>query len=71
VFALGFLVRRANGTGAFWGVIAGMLAVVYVSWFTNVAWLYLNAVGPVVVIIVGTLVSVFTSRTTAGASAGR
>jgi SSS family transporter len=68
VFALGFLIKRANGTGAFWGVIAGMLAVIYVSWFTNIAWLYLNAVGPIVVIIIGSLVSMLTSRPKAKAS---
>ena len=60
VFLLGFMIRRANGSGAFWGVIFGMLAVIYVSWFTSVAWLYLNAIGPVVVVVTGTLISYLT-----------
>jgi Na+/proline symporter len=57
VFLLAFLVKRANGTGAFVGVIVGMLAVIYVSWMTDLAWLYYNVVGPAVVLVVGTAVS--------------
>jgi Na+/proline symporter len=57
VFLLAFFVKRANGTGAFVGVIVGMAAVVYVSWMTDLAWLYYNVVGPVVVIVVGAGVS--------------
>ncbi|MFQ5928780.1 MAG: sodium:solute symporter, partial [Acidobacteriota bacterium] len=48
VFLLAFLVRRANGTGAFWGLIAGMFSVFLVSWFTHISWLYYNVVGAVV-----------------------
>ncbi|HWP43036.1 MAG TPA: sodium:solute symporter [Blastocatellia bacterium] len=57
VFLLAFLVKRANGTGAFTGVIAGMAAVIYVSWMTDLAWLYYNVVGPAVVLVIGTAVS--------------
>lgn len=65
VFLLAFFVKRASGTGAFIGVIAGMAAVVYVSWMTDLAWLYYNVVGPVVVIVVGIAVSfVFPSKKT-------
>ena len=62
VFLLAFFVKRANGHGAFVGVILGMLAVVYVSWMTEVSWLYLNVVGPVVVVTTGTIVSLIFPR---------
>ncbi len=57
VFVLGFFVKRANGHGAFAGVIMGMAVVAYVSWATNISWLYYNAIGPFVVLIVGLIVS--------------
>jgi Na+/proline symporter len=57
VFLLAFLVKKANGHGAFVGVILGMFAVGYVSWMTEVSWLYLNVVGPAVVLSAGTAVS--------------
>lgn len=57
VFLLAFLIKRANGNGAFFGVILGMAAVAYVSWMTQVSWLYLNVVGPVVVLGTGTIIS--------------
>lgn len=60
VFLLGFLIRRANSTGAFWGILLGMAAVLYAS-FTDIAWLYLNVIGPVVVVITGTLISLLTA----------
>jgi SSS family transporter len=69
VFLLAFFVKRATGTGAFLGVIVGMAAVIYVSWFTDLAWLYYNVVGPVVVLAVGILVSyIFPEKTKTVAS---
>ncbi|MEW6130974.1 MAG: sodium:solute symporter [Acidobacteriota bacterium] len=62
VFLLGFLFKRANGNGAFWGIIAGMGAVIFTSWTTNIAWLYLNAIGPFVVVITGVAVSLLTKK---------
>lgn len=67
VFLLAFLIKRANGHGAFFGVILGMAAVAYVSWMTQVSWLYLNVVGPVVVVATGTLISyLFRGKTAHG-----
>jgi SSS family transporter len=57
VFLLAFMVKRANSTGAFVGIIVAMAVVLYVSFSLNASWLYLNVVGPVVVLIVGTVVS--------------
>lgn len=57
VFLLAFLVKRANGNGAFLGLLAGMLAVYVVSKTTDISFLYYNVVGTVVVVAVGTLLS--------------
>lgn len=61
VFLLAFLVRGANGTGAFWGLIAGMLSVFAVSRLTDISWLYYNVVGTVAVLVVGSLISKFST----------
>jgi SSS family transporter len=67
VFLLAFLIKRANGHGAFFGVILGMAGVAYVSWMTQISWLYLNVVGPVVVVATGTLIShLFPGKTREG-----
>lgn len=57
VFLLAFLVRRSTATGAFWGLIAGELAVFWVAYSTSVSWLYYNVVGAGVVLSVGSLLS--------------
>jgi Na+/proline symporter len=57
VFLLAIGWKRANGHGAFVGLIAGMIAVGYVDVFTNVEFLWLNIVGAVTVFAVGVLVS--------------
>jgi Na+/proline symporter len=62
VFILAIGVKRATGTGAFVGLVAGMTAVGAVFWFTNVAFLWHNVVGAGTVVIVGWLVSVMGPR---------
>jgi Na+/proline symporter len=57
VFLLAFFVKRANGHGAFCGILFGMAAVMYVSWMTQLPWLYYNVVGPVAVIVAGSIIS--------------
>ncbi len=57
VFVLAIGTRRATGRGAFWGLAAGMVAVVYVAWTTSISFLWYNVVGAVVVVIVGILLS--------------
>jgi solute:Na+ symporter, SSS family len=57
VFLLAIGWRRANGHGAFVGLIAGMAAVGYVNTATDVEFLWLNIVGAVVVFVVGAVVS--------------
>jgi Na+/proline symporter len=66
VFLLAIWWKRANGHGAFIGVIAGMAAVGYVATTTKVAYLWLNVVGAVSVFVVGAIVSeLLRSRKTA------
>jgi len=60
VFLLAFLTKGTNGHGAFWGLIAGMVAVAIVSVTTDLAWLYYNVVGTLATIIVGVLLSAVT-----------
>ncbi len=60
VFILAVAVPRANGHGAFWGLLAGMASVALVFMFTNVAYLWHNVVGAVAVVFVGTLISMVT-----------
>jgi len=60
VFLLAIGWKRANGTGAFVGLIAGMAVVGYVTVFTSVAFLWHNLIGAVVVFVAGMIVSEFT-----------
>ena len=62
VFLLAFMVKRADGNGAFWGLLAGMLAVFVVSVTTDISWLYYNVVGALTVLAVGTVMSRFRPR---------
>jgi Na+/proline symporter len=57
ILAIGF--KRANGHGAFVGLLAGMGSVAWVATYTPVAFLWHNVVGAVVVVAVGLLVSLF------------
>jgi SSS family solute:Na+ symporter len=57
VFLLAFGVKRANGTGAFLGLVAGMLSVFTVSATTSISFLWYNVIGAVVVVVVGALLS--------------
>jgi Na+/proline symporter len=60
VFMLAILTRRATAAGAFWGLIAGMavvLTVAFSPWTRDIAFLWHNVIGAVVVVIVGMSVS--------------
>ena len=59
VFFLAIFWKRANGTGAFVGVIAGVILVAAVA-STGVAYLWLNVVGVVGVFVAGMIVSELT-----------
>jgi SSS family solute:Na+ symporter len=57
VFILAILSKRATATGAFWGLIAGMVVVLIVAFTTPVAFLWHNLIGAVVVVAVGMSIS--------------
>jgi Na+/proline symporter len=57
VFILAILTKRATATGAFWGLIAGMLVVLVVAFTTPIAFLWHNLIGAVVVYAVGMAIS--------------
>jgi solute:Na+ symporter, SSS family len=60
VFLLAIGVRRANSTGAFIGVLAGMASILSIATFTEIAFLWHNLIGAAVVIVVGIVVSALT-----------
>jgi SSS family solute:Na+ symporter len=58
VFILAILTKRATARGAFWGLIAGMIAVLTVAFgFPGIAFLWHNLIGAVVVVVVGMALS--------------
>ena len=57
VFMLAIGSRRATGNGAFVGLLAGMGSVAWAASATNIAFLWHNVIGAVVVVVVGMLVS--------------
>jgi len=60
VFILAIGVKRANGHGAFVGLVVGMTTVWLVATFTRVEFLWLNVVGAVAVTVAGMVVSELT-----------
>ena len=55
ILAVGF--KRANSTGAFAGMFAGMAVILWVATYTKIAFLWHNLIGAVVVFVVGMIVS--------------
>ena len=73
VFILALGIRRANGHGAFAGLIAGLVSVSFVSFYPEtktISYLWHNVIGAVVCVVVGTAISLATeSRRPASAPA--
>ncbi|HSG46910.1 MAG TPA: sodium:solute symporter [Longimicrobiales bacterium] len=69
VFLLAFLVKGANGNGAFWGLVAGMGSVFGISLVTEIAYLWFNVIGTVAVLVVGVVVSAMTGGRDGGRTA--
>lgn len=59
VFILAILTTRATASGAFWGLITGMIVVLIVAFTTPIAFLWHNLIGAAVVVIVGMGISYF------------
>ena len=63
VFILALGIKRANGHGAFAGLIAGLASVSFVSFYPEtktISYLWHNVIGAVVCVVVGTLISLAT-----------
>src|SRR3954451_4511363 len=59
VFVLAFFFPKVTGRGAFWGVLSGE-AVIFACWYlTNIAFLWYNVIGCVVVLVTGLIVTGF------------
>lgn len=68
VFLLGILTKRVGENGTVIGVVAGLSAVLYLKFGTNVAWTWYVIVGSLSTFFVGTLVSPLVDRAPKGRS---
>jgi Na+/proline symporter len=72
VFILALGIRRANGHGAFIGLIAGLVTVFTVAWHPatkDISYLWYNVIGAVAVVVIGTIVSLTTPQAAPAAPA--
>ena len=53
VFVLAFGFRASRGTAAFWGMLAGEVAIFSAFIFTKISFLWYNVIGTVVVVVLG------------------
>ena len=68
VFILAIGTRRATATGAFWGMIAGMIVVVTVAFTLPIEFLWHNPIGAAVVVAVGMVISMLAPDSAAATS---
>lgn len=57
VFVLAFFFKKVGARGAFYGVVIGEAVVLALFKFTNIAYLWYNVIGCIVVVILGVLIS--------------
>jgi Na+/proline symporter len=50
IFLIAFYFRRIGGTATFWAALIGQAVVLFVYAMTDIAWLWLNVIGVVVVV---------------------
>ena len=62
VFILAIMTKRATASGAFWGLISGMVVVLIVAFTTPIAFLWHNLIGAVVVFVVGMTISLLQAK---------
>ena len=58
-FTLGFFFARVKGGSAFWALLIGEATVIAIGRLTNIAFLWYNVIGAVVVVLFGVLISRF------------
>jgi SSS family transporter len=66
VFILAFFFKKVRGDAAFIGVVAGEAVIFAMYFFTKIAFLWFNVVGPLVVVSVALGITAFYSGTTNG-----
>jgi Na+/proline symporter len=59
VFVLAFFFKQVRGTAAFWGVLAGEVAIFCAARFTEVSFLWYNVIGCVVVVATALVLTMF------------
>jgi len=57
VFVLAFFFPRVKGSAAFWAMLLGEASIVACAVFTNVAFLWYNVIGAIIVVVFGLLFS--------------
>jgi Na+/proline symporter len=62
VFVLAFVFKNVRGTAAFWGIIAGEVAIVCAALFTTISFLWYNVIGCVVVVVAGLILTKLTPK---------
>ncbi|HST52822.1 MAG TPA: sodium:solute symporter [Pyrinomonadaceae bacterium] len=62
IFLLAFYFKRVGGTAAFAGAVAGELVVLYCFFFTQIAYLWFNVIGALIVIAAALAVNPLTRR---------
>lgn len=63
VFVLAFFFKKVGATAAFYGVIAGEAVIFAMYFFTKIAFLWFNVVGPLVVIAVALAITALVRKT--------
>jgi Na+/proline symporter len=64
VFVLAIGTKRATGTGAFFGLLAGIASVALVGNYSKISFLWYNVIGCAVVVVVGMLLSLIIPQQT-------
>lgn len=62
VFILAFFFPRVRGSAAFWAMLAGEASILACFFFTNIAFLWYNVIGTVIVVVFGALFSIQRGR---------
>lgn len=68
-FTLAFFFRKVRGGAAFWGMLTGEAAILVCFFFTNIAFLWYNVIGSVVVVATGVIFSTIAPERTAETAA--
>ena len=59
IFLLAFYAKRIGATAAFWGAVAGEIAVILCARYTDMAWLWWNVVGCVAGVVAAFIIQMF------------